>query len=296
VSSDCERLGLAGDCVEGLCEPPADCVGANCPAGAPTRMPAPPPAREEPVCAPNACGGPTSPESCWKGACVSRELIAPYVCSGAAPARTEWVPFTTRVAELGTRLPPKGLVVYACANDDTDCRDPELRFVDQEGMGNVVLQLPYEFRGFLEFRSERTLTSRYYVNRPLVAPTEAQEILLITPDLSTPAQLGGTPIDLQSQGLVAVQMHDCSGASMGGIRFEIDAASAVPFFFVDGQPSQLASLSVVDPRSQLALGGFVNVPPGFTRVRARLGANGPILAQYELNVRANTIAQLELHP
>jgi len=45
-----------------------------------------------------------------------------------------------------------------------------------------------------------------------------------------------------------------------------------------------------------APGGFVNADPGFTLFTARIGVDGPVLGEYNANVRASTVTYLDIHP
>jgi hypothetical protein len=188
-------------------------------------------------------------------------------------------------------------VVTACRAADVDCADPVASYVDTVGAGEVSIFVPWEFAGFLEFRSDTTLTSLYYVVQPVVMPRVAQTVLLITPDVtaSSPSS-NDAPIDLPRTGLVAAQLRDCAGAAVAGVRFEIARSNTTSFFIVDGRPSAEPAVTVFDPATSMAVGGFFNVEPGATELTARLGLTGPVLARVRFNVRANSVAQLEIFP
>jgi hypothetical protein len=203
------------------------------------------------------------------------------------------LPFTTQVKELSTQKPPKGLMVKVCRTDDTECTDPEKTFQDLAGTGDVTLLLPWQFSGYLEFSSSDTLTSLYYMNRPVTEPILAKSVLLITQGLiSAASMLGREPVDLDQNGLVVAQMRECSGEPATSIRFEISDPGSWQFFLADGVPSADSTLSMFDP----ATGGFMNVQPGTVSVKARLGVEGPLLGEAKLNVRPKTISQLQIYP
>jgi hypothetical protein len=207
------------------------------------------------------------------------------------------LPFTTQVRELSTQKPPQGLSVKVCRADDTECSDPEKTFQDLPGTGDVTLLVPWEWSGYLEFSSSETLTSLYYMNRPVTEPIFAKSVVLITQGLIEAAgMLSREPVDLEQKGLVVAQMHDCSGELATGIRFQISDPDSRQFLLVDGVPNARAELSMLEPAMAQGTGGFLNVQPGSASVSARLGVDGPVLGQANVNVRPKSISQLEIYP
>jgi hypothetical protein len=207
------------------------------------------------------------------------------------------LPFTTQVKELSTQKPPASLMVKVCRAEDTECSDPEKTFQDLSGSGDVTLLLPWEFSGYLEFSSKETLTLLYYMSRPVTEPVLAKPVLLITPGLIAGAgMISRSPVDLDQNGLIVAQMHDCSGELAFGIRFEISDTDSQQFVLVDGLPSTDATLSMLNPATYQGTGGFLNVEPGAASVTARLGMHGPVLGRADVHVRPKSISQLEIYP
>lgn len=207
------------------------------------------------------------------------------------------LPFTTQVKEVSTQSAPKGLMVKVCRAEDTDCLDPEKTFQDLAGTGEVTLLLPWGWTGYLELSSNETLTSLYYMTRPVTEPLRVTSILLITQGLiSAGSTFSPEPFDLDQYGLVLAQMLQCSGSPASGIRFEISDPESRQFFLLNNLPSADAALSTFDPATSQTTGSFLNVHPGSQSIRAHLGLDGPLLGQATFNVRPKTISQLQLYP
>lgn len=207
------------------------------------------------------------------------------------------LPFTTQVKEVSTQTAPKGLMVKVCRTADTDCLEPEKTFSDLAGTGEVTLLLPWGWTGYLEFSSSETLTSLYYMSRPVTEPTRVRSVQLITQGLIGAASaISIEPVDLDRYGLVVAQMLACSGEPAHGIRFEISDTDSRQFFLVDGLTRANATSSAFDPGTVQTTGSFLNVRPGSVSVKARLGMDGPLLGQVHLHVRPKTISQLQIYP
>jgi hypothetical protein len=208
----------------------------------------------------------------------------------------ETVPIKAKVREVVTMKPPKGLTVAACEVSDLDCVAPFDRGSDTDGTGDITLDVPWGFLGYLEIRSDETATLLYYIDHQLFEPTDAHGLFVTTPAaLQQTALLSGVQASSES-GLVVVQMYDCQDRAAAGIRFEVDMPGALPFFLVNGIPSMEVQTTVYDGRLATAIGGFANVSAGVVIVSARLGTKGPRLDWYNINVRPHAVTQLELRP
>jgi hypothetical protein len=291
ADTDCQSLGLAGACEQGVCvvRQGASCEGGSCePSGSPT-------------------GGPcstTTPCSdandlCFKELCTAKGVVEPFLCepdSGESDAGR--VTFTVQVREFISQEPPKNLVVSACNSSDAACEHPVATYRDSDGGGKVYLDLPSGFSGFLEYRSDDALTALWYLSKPLIRPTVSKDLLLVAPstlNLLAGLTLGENGVVDPSKGLVILEAFDCAGAAVGGIHFEESKGGALAFFIVNGLPSTETDVTVLDP-IEGASGGFLNAEPGFTIFSARIGVNGPLLGKYNTSVRANTVTYLDVHP
>jgi hypothetical protein len=164
------------------------------------------------------------------------------------------------------------------------------------GTGDIELELPYRFSGFLEVHSSDALTALWYFTEPLLEPRVAKDLLVPAP--STVAVLASvTGFALESnKGIVILEAFDCEGVARGGISFEESKQGALPFFIVDELPNSEANVTVRDDMNDIAIGGFLNAAPGFTLFTARLGVDGPKLGEFNANVRASTVTYLDIHP
>jgi hypothetical protein len=186
--------------------------------------------------------------------------------------------------------------VLACNETDVSCNDPVASFDDPEATGDIVLDLPYEFAGFLEVRSPDALTSLWYFTKPLLEETNAKVLKAVSEEaLEFLASVASLEIDA-SRGVVILEAFDCTQTAVGGIHFEESKKAAMPFFIIDGQPNTESTITVRNERDNQAAGGFVNATPGFTNFTARLGIDGPKLGSFNANVRAGTVTYLDIHP
>jgi hypothetical protein len=292
TDADCTKLGLGTPCTQGVCaltQPRAGCdAGPNCTDTNAQSM--------QVACDPmHLCAKPD--QVCFKDACALASVAAPFVCTPApAGDPNGMIVLTTHVQEFISTIPPKGLVVAACRASDVNCTDSVANWVDNRASGDLVLQLPYGFDGFLRVQSDETLTAMYFMTRPLTNATHLKTFEVVAPStLATLAAVTGYTADAQ-KGLVILEAFDCAGNAAGGIRFEESKQDGVPFFIVDSRPNIDSKLSVRDDIQDSAIGGFLNASAGFTIFSARIGASGPLLGRFNANVRANTVTYLDFHP
>jgi hypothetical protein len=285
-NSDCRQLGLmAGRCVDGacqlvrLCDESGKCAQKVSPQACNETLP---------------CGD--AAEVCLKFECANAKEVQNFLCSPEIGPSTATVPFSASVRELVTMKPPKGLSITACDFRDLDCRSPIARTSDGTGTGDLTLDVPWGFLGYFEIRSDETATLLYYIDHQLFGPTQANAIFVTAPTwLEQASALAGAQMGTVS-GFVVVQMYDCEERAAPGIHFELDMPGALPFFILNGIPTPGLQTTVYDARLATAMGGFANVNPGVVIVSARLGTKGPRLDWYNVNVRPQTVTQLELRP
>jgi hypothetical protein len=291
--SDCTKLGLWSPCVQGVCSlGPAT---EPCDGGTACDSAALKPNASTACDATHLC--PKPDQVCFKEQCAAAAVAGPYVC-GPMPMGDPNGPIalTTHVQEFISGLPPKGLIVSACRASDVNCAAPITGWTDDRASGDVVLQLPYGFDGYLRVQSDDALSGLYFVTHPLTATTHLKAFEVVAPTtLATLAAVTGFTADTQ-KGLVILEAFDCTGKAVGGVHFEESKSDAVPFFIVDNLPNTDSRITVRDEAQDTAIGGFLNASPGFTIFSARIGANGPLLGRFNANVRANTVTYLDFHP
>ena len=281
ADSDCRQLGLAaGRCVDGACQLTRLCDQRGaCAQACGDTLP---------------CGDPA--DVCLKSACADALEVRDFVCSQSVGPSTQSVTFQASVRELASMQPPKGLTVSACELADLDCVAPLAHTADLSSTGDIALELPWGFSGYLELRGDELTTVLYYLDHPLYGPTEAHDVFVTTrAAFDQTAALSGALASTDG-GLIVVQMYDCAEHPAAGIHFEVDVPAAVPFFLVYGTASMQTRTSVYDGTLGTAIGGFANVTPGAALVSARLGTRGPRLDWYNVHVRARSVTQLALRP
>jgi len=303
--SDCAAVGFPATCEQGVCvrreQAPDECDGAPC--------------------GPSGDAGPLSGDAggtvaalgascaeaddvrceaeaiCFKEQCAIETEVGRFVCEPAAPVAAETVRLTMPVRDFVTEQPLPELVVLACQENDVSCDDPIARFDDPDGTGDVVLDLPYAFTGYLDVRSPAVLPTLWYFTKPLVTPFDAKVLKAVSAQtVELLAAITSLEVDA-SKGLVILEAFDCEKNAAGGIHFEESKRAAIPFFIIDGQPNVESTITVYNELDNQAAGGFINATPGFTIFSARIGgADGPVLGSFNANVRASTVTYVDIHP
>lgn len=290
-----------GSCEQGLCvsrdDSPIECDGGSC--AAPGDGGGTPEDGGAIAELGMACIGDTrcvEGAICFKDQCARERDVARFMCEPEAPATAGTVRFTMPVRDFVTDEPLPELVVLACLENDVGCDDPVARFDDPAQTGDVVLDLPHGFMGYLDVRSSATLPSLWYFTQPLVAATDAKVLKAVAPE-TVQLLAGITALEVDaSKGLVIMEAFDCEQNAVGGIHFEESKRAAIPFFIIDGLPNVESTVTIRNDMENQAAGGFLNATPGFTLFSARIGIDGPVLGTFNANVRANTVTYLDIHP
>jgi hypothetical protein len=214
----------------------------------------------------------------------------------SAPSPDATVAYFEHVQEFVSKRPLTQLALTACRANDVGCTQPVLHYTDTAGKGDVTLQLPVGFVGFLQLRTSDALPGLFYVTQPVVSPTHAKPLQLITPmSLQLLASASAQTVDM-SAGLVVLEAYDCNDSAVAGVHFEQSKQSGVAFVVVDSLPTVDRTLTVRDDVNDCAIGGFLNVQPGNAIFSARLGQGGPLLGSFNASVRAGTVTYIDIHP
>lgn len=300
---DCRAAGIGEQCVEGLCVAPGardqgdgdantDSDGDGPDAGATADASAATIECAGAVCEPG--------ELCFEETCLPEDDAQPWLCEPAASpdsaSSTGTVRYRVHVRDFVTDAPPANLRVRACRTNDIDCTDTVASFEAGDDSGDVELELPTGFMGFLDVAGDGMLATLYVFTRPVVADQTAKDLQVVSPDtLSVLAGFTGLEAD-DSRGLVILETFACDGVAAGGIHFAESKGNSVPFYIVNELPNVEVTATVRDEINDIAIGGFLNVEPGFSTFRAMLGEGGPVVAEWNAQVRANTVTYLDLHP
>ena len=109
------------------------------------------------------------------------------------------------------------------------------------------------------------------------------------------AQLAGVP-PVGDTSLVVLEMRDCNGDALPGVRFESSFKDSVPFVIVDGAPTGDRTLTVRDESTNSAFALLPNIPPGFVFFDAYLGDDGPLLDQANVPIQPGSVTEVEFRP
>lgn len=295
LDRDCDGLGFEATCEQGICVrsevSAATCDGGSCETASD--------ASPEPSPLGGSCVGSLRCEEglyCFKDQCVIEDELSRFICRMSAPTPIDSVRFTMPVRDFVTDMPLTDMVVRACLETDVSCDDPVAMFEDTAGTGDLALELPYGFAGYLEVQSPDVLTSLWYFTKPLYVDTSAKVLKAVAPaTLELLAAITSNTVDA-SKGIVIMEAFDCDRTAVSGVHFEESKADAVPFYIIDGLPNTESTITVHNEQDNQAAGGFLNATPGFTRFFARIGIDGPQLGSFNANVKANTVTYIDIHP
>jgi hypothetical protein len=234
---------------------------------------------------------------CMRGTCVAQDIADKFLCmpSEDDEPSSDTVKYSFNVMEYVSRMPPKNLTVKACQTADVTCRMPVAMFTDSEHTGLVQLELPKNFLGFFEVKSDDALPALSYLTKPVRHDWMDRDLQVSAP--STVMLLSNadmTDFD-PSRGLALVEAFDCDGTPSGGVHFSESKNDSKPFYIVNRAPNSDVQVSSYDPDSNVADGGFINLQPGYITFTARYGVDGPVLGEFNAQVRANTITFIDMY-
>ena len=238
-----------------------------------------------------------SATSCVDTMCQESKLDARWLCPvSAMSARADTVRYSVRVVDFVSGMPRQDLKAKACRSRDLRCEDPVATFVDTKQTGQVQLELPNGFLGFLELTSD-AVDTLLYVTKPIVEDTNDRDITVPTLEtIDLLASLLEYTWDME-KGLVVLEVLDCSEQPQSGIHFECHAGGD-GFYMVNGIPFKSEQMTMFDPMNNTAEGGFINVPPGLAQFSAQLGieADAMQLGTLKVQIRPRTLTIIEVHP
>jgi len=181
---------------------------------------------------------------------------------GSAAPNAASVVLTLTVTDIVTLRPPEGLLARACAKVDVLCGAPTTTNVAVAEDGSLHLEVPQAFDGFVELTSPATVSTMYFLNRPLMNDASEAFTIVSRAALAGLAMQGNVPLD-PNLGHLLVRTFDCLGAPASEVSLVSDVEGTA-FAFVDGLPNPGLSVTTAD-----GLVGFVNVPIGYAVLQAR---------------------------
>lgn len=287
--TDCVEASLGTKCIQQVCMDTSECSGDVCDAST---------SSSEMGLDMKPCGSDLDCDKerprCLNETCVDSATGDQWLCPpNDQTVRPDTVRYNFRVVDYLSRKPPKNVVAKACRNSDVGCVEPVAMFADVAETGHVQFMLPSGFFGYFEVKSS-SMDTLLFVTEPIVKNTLNRDVPALTRDtVDLTATLLGYTYD-QDKGLAFIEALDCSETPQGGVHFE-SREGGDPFYLVDQVPSKEAKMSVYDANNNTASGGFVNVPPGFVQISARVGTDGLWLGSFNAQIRARTITFIDMH-
>jgi len=221
--------------------------------------------------------------------CLARndELRATPVFSGAAPR----VVYSIQVIDLSSGDIYPDARVRACGLTDVNCEAPVSDTLPVDSQGWVDIPLFRDFVGYLEITSPQIVPSMFYLTQPVLpqAPTEFPLTMVSLASIGPLTQLVG--VDLEpGTGIFATRSFDCEGNTASGVTL-VSEADGVPWYFVDGLPSSMASATTAD-----GIAGLVNVPPGLVLFETLAPDGSSVAGRQSLVVRPNWLSTAFMRP
>jgi len=276
ADTDCLDEGLGGQCIENVCvgEALVACTSnSEC-------------SSEIPVCT--------------GGSCLS--IADTFSCEPEAPSEVPTVRYAFNVRDsLNREVVPERLMAKACQLTDVDCVEPVGVYQDTEGTEEVVLNAPKGLPVYFRVEGEGRLPATLYDSGSALRPNLDRALQNITiPTLeyaSNIATLGMLDYDPLTEGILLIQVFDCTGTPASGISFMKNSGKGMPFAFINHIPNTSDTVTQYDPVYNQAYGGFVGVTPGIVGITAYwgdelLGENGA--TSFNVSVRAATMTYVDL--
>ena len=203
--------------------------------------------------------------------------------------------FTVDLVEsLQSTVPAEGLTVDVCSGAFPTCQSVVDEAPVTDEMGRVLLQLPnakFGFEGHLSFSKPGVMPTLYFFGRPVVFPESQLGWRVFSPALyaAVAAAVGATVVP--GMGHISAVVWDCNIQEAPGITVSIDQAhedpSATKTFYYQGTTTATGDTGAA---------AVANVIPGRVTVQARVEKTDQLVAEYEIEVVADTISALVLFP
>lgn len=237
----------------------------------------------------------------------------PWSCVGHvrydAPAK-QTVDVTFALYDVPQGTPAPGVEVRACPDPVDPACTISLATQTTGADGKTKFTLPTGTRGFdgyFEATRLNDVTSLYFWSVPFWADAEDGRLLWSGPTLQSILTTAGVHPDPQ-RGIIGIQAHDCRALALknifpdgmpslaAGIAYLLeppgDAMTKVGYFVGNTLDLNATETNVAD----MALGGFVNVPPGIYTVSGKRVATGQIVSKMQVVVRAGLLTNVALFP
>jgi hypothetical protein len=223
----------------------------------------------------------------WSCLAQNDERRAVPVFSGAA----DRVVYSIQMIDLSSGQIYPNAQVRACALTDVDCEAPVSDTLTVDSQGWVDVPLFRDFVGYLEITSPELVPSMFYLTEPLSPQTMTEfPLTMVSLESLEPLTrlLGVQPVP--GTGILATRSFDCEGNTASGVVLSSEA-DGMPWYFVDGLPSGMASATSAD-----GIAGLVNVPPGLVLVEALAPDGASVAGQQSFVVRPGWVSSAFMRP
>jgi hypothetical protein len=199
------------------------------------------------------------------------------------------VDLAIRIADTVTNAIPAGLSARGCDKIDVFCDTPLVAPVSPGEDGMLHLTVAQGFDGYVEISSPSTVSTMYFVNRPLMRNTTRSFAIISTLAFSGLARQANIAIDA-TLGHVLIYVFDCMGEPASEIQL-VNASGGIPFVFVDGLPNLGTAVT-----SMQGIGGFVNVPTGYAVLEGHRVDDDRVLGTTNVVVRRGWFSYSDVQP
>jgi hypothetical protein len=190
-------------------------------------------------------------------------------------------------------VPPDGLTLRLCRNDDATCAAPIVDIPEPDATGLLTLELDPSFRGYLEVEATDHMPSLAFLPPLVVSPPEPQPIRLVQRfDFSVLLGAADIPYD-DERGFAFVLTNSCLDQRAAGVvlsSLDLDEQTAA-YYYRDGQPDPEALQT--DARGA---GGWSRLPVGTIVAEARRADTLEFIGVAEFQSRPGFITYVPIGP
>lgn len=190
-------------------------------------------------------------------------------------------------------VPPEGLTLRLCRNDDATCAAPIVDIPEPDATGLLTLELDPTFRGYLEVEAPDHMPSLAALPPRVVSPSEPQVIRLIERfDFFVLLSTTDIPYD-SDRGFAIALTNSCLDQRAAGVvlsSLDIDDLTAA-YYYRDGQPDLEASQTDAQ-----GAGGWSQLPVGAIVAEARRADTLERIGVVEFQSRPGFVSYVPIGP
>ncbi len=205
-------------------------------------------------------------------------------------------PFAVKlhIRDTLTQAPLAGVSARICDKLDFTCASPHGGSQITDTQGELDLQIPGAFFGYIELTLSGYKDTLYFFNPPIDHDTsDLTPVNISAPDVHAGlAQRTGATL-MPDRGTLLLESVDCQDQPIAGVSYDTNDKDqyTVPFYSKDGLPDTNATAT-----DSFAFGGYINMQPGIVSVTGRLRDRQRTLGTVSVLIRANTITYGRMAP